>query len=167
MRRREFIAVLLFATTPSRTQAQQPGKPYRIAIIHPSASAADMSETGRNPNLAAFFIEMRRLGYFEGQNLVVDRYASEGRPERWPERASEAVRSSPDLIFAISIRIVEHFKDATTVIPIVGITADPVAAGLVTSLARPTGNLTGVITDAGYEMWDKRLQILREAVPAL
>jgi putative tryptophan/tyrosine transport system substrate-binding protein len=167
MRRREFIAGLLLATTPSRTQAQQPGKVYRIAIIHPSASAADMSETGQNPNLSAFFIELRRLGYVEGQNLVVERYSSEGRPEGWPERAREAVRSNPDLIFAVSIRIVQHLKDATTVIPIVGVTADPVAAGLVTSLARPTGNLTGVIIDAGYEIWDKRLQILREAVPAV
>jgi putative ABC transport system substrate-binding protein len=126
-----------------------------------------MRETGRLPVLAAFFQELRRLGYVEGENLVIERYSTEGRVESWPERVRQAVLSNPDVIFAVSNRPVQQLKAATSMIPIVGFTADPVAAGLVTSLARPGGNLTGVALDAGVAIWDKRLQLLREALPKL
>jgi putative tryptophan/tyrosine transport system substrate-binding protein len=165
MRRREFIASLMLAATMQSTGAQQPRKVYRIAVVHPTASASDMTETGRHPTLPAFFQELRRLGYVEGDNLAVERYSTEGRAESWPERVRQSVHSNPDVIFAVSNRPVQQLKAATTVIPIVGVTADPVAAGLVTSLARSGGNLTGVTIDAGFEIWDKRLQLLREALP--
>jgi putative ABC transport system substrate-binding protein len=96
-----------------------------------------MRETGQHPTLPAFFQELRRLGYVEGDNLTMERYSTEGRAETWPERVRQAVLSNPDVIFAVSNRPVQQLKAATTVIPIVGVTADPVAAGLVTSLARP------------------------------
>ena len=144
MRRRELIASVLLAATMPSTWAQQPRKVYRVAVVHPTASAADMRETGRHPWVPAFFQELRRLGYVEGENLVIERYSTEGRVESWPERVRQAVLSNPDVIFAVSNRPVQQLKAATSMIPIVGVTADPVAGGLVTNLARPGGNLTGV-----------------------
>ncbi len=136
MRRRELIAGVMLAAMMPSTWAQQPRKVYRVAVVHPTVSAADMTETGRLPTLAAFFQELRRLGHIEGENLVVERYSTEGRAESWPERVREAVLSNPDVIFAVSNRPVQQLKAATSMIPIVGVTADPVAAGLVTSLAQ-------------------------------
>ena len=90
MRRREFIAGLLVAATTVRTQAQQSEKVYHIAIVHPSAAVADLSETG-TPRFVAFFKELRRLGYVEEQNIVVERYSGAGRTEHYSELASEVV----------------------------------------------------------------------------
>jgi putative ABC transport system substrate-binding protein len=124
-----------------------------------------MSETSDLPLYAALFKELRRLGYVEGQNLIVERYSAAGREDRFDELAREVARSSPDLIVAATARLVRSFKAATTTIPIVGSTADPVAYGIVASLAHPGGNITGIATDAGIELWGKHLQIAREAIP--
>jgi putative ABC transport system substrate-binding protein len=138
---------------------------YRIAIVHPNAPIADMSETGDHPYYPVFLKELRSRGYVEGRNLALERYSGEGRPERYAEVARNAVWSKPDVILASSTRMVGHLKEATTTIPIVGVTADPVAGGLVASLSRPGGNITGVSVDAGLEPLGKRFGILREAVP--
>ena len=124
-----------------------------------------LSETGGLPIFRALFQELRRLGYVEGQNLVVERYSGEGRTEYYAELARNVVRRKPDLIFAVSARLVQHFKAATTTIPVVGYTSDPVSLGLGASLARPGGNITGVVPDVGLELWDKQLQFLTEATP--
>src|SRR5262245_391526 len=168
MRRREFIILLGGAATigwAHPSHAQQPLKVHRIAIVHPSALPRDMSETGDNPGYRFLFQELRRLGYVEGRNLVVERYSAEGREERFPELAREMVRTKPDLIFATSNPLVVSFKAVTDAIPVLGFMADPVANGIVASLARPSGNITGVSNDAGFEIWSKRLQILREVIP--
>jgi putative ABC transport system substrate-binding protein len=112
------------------------------------------------------FGELRRLGYIEGQNLIVERYSGEGKTAHYAELASEVVRQQPDVILTNASRMVRNFKAATTTIPIVGIIADPVAYGLVDSFARPGGNITGVTTDAGLEILSKRLALLRELIPA-
>ena len=85
MRRREFIALLGGATAawPLAARAQQTEKTHRIALVHPSISTADMSESGANRNYVALFGELRRLGYIEGVNLVVARYSGEGREEHF------------------------------------------------------------------------------------
>ena len=166
MRRREFIAGLLVAATTVRTQAQQSEKVYHIAIVHPSAAVADLSETG-TPRFVAFFKELRRLGYVEGQNIVVERYSGAGRTEHYSELASEVVGQKPDLILTIRSRMVQHFKAATATIPVIGLMADPVPMGIVDSLARPGGNITGICTDSGPEVIGKRLELLREAVPGM
>jgi putative ABC transport system substrate-binding protein len=146
--------------------AQEPGRVYRIAIVHPSASPADMSETERNhPYYPVFFQELRRLGFVEGQNLVVGRYSGEGRPERYAEVARSAVAFKPDAIVANTNRMVKDLKQATTTVPIVGMTADPVGDGLVASLARPGGNITGVSIEVSDQIEGKCLEILKEAVP--
>ncbi len=95
MRRRDLLAGLLLATVVPRrgkAQAQPPGKAYRIAIVHPSHPIAVLSETGGLAHFRAFFEELRRLGYEEGQNLAVERYSGEGRTERYAELA--AIRTS-------------------------------------------------------------------------
>jgi putative ABC transport system substrate-binding protein len=166
MRRREFIAFIsASAAWPLAARAQQLMTPHRIAVVHPSRPIAVMSDSGLWI-FRAFFEELRRLGYVEGQNLVVMRYSGEGRTEHYAELARDVVRSKPELIFAVSARMAQHLKDATSTIPIVAYTADPIANGLAPSLARPAGNITGVVPDAGEQVWDKLLEFLREATPS-
>ena len=143
MRRRDFIAALLLASMVRQTWAEQTANAYRIAIVDPSSMVSEMSETGSSP-YRVLLGELRRLGYTEEQNLIVERHSGEGQTERYVELAREVVRGSPDLIFAETSRIVLYLKEFTSTILIVGITADPVARGIVSSLARPGRNITGV-----------------------
>jgi putative tryptophan/tyrosine transport system substrate-binding protein len=168
MRRREFIALVVGAAAqlPLVAQAQKSQEIRRLAIVNPANPVAELTETG-NPRYVAFFKELRRLGYAEGQNIAVERYSGEGRTEHFAELASEVVSRSPDVILTNRSLLVLNFKAATTTIPIVGLMADPVPWGIVESLARPGGNITGVSTDAGPEIWGKRLDLLREAVPGI
>jgi putative ABC transport system substrate-binding protein len=166
MKRREFIASLLLSAVMPRVQAQQPTKLYRIAFVHPSLPVKEMNKASSILYLKALFGELRRLGYVEGQNLIVERYSGEGRVSHYAELASGAVRQQPDVILASTNRMVRNCKAATATIPIVGLMADPVESGLVSSLARPGGNISGVSSDSGLEIWSKRLGLLRELIPA-
>ena len=166
MKRREFISLLGGATAwPLAARAQQATKTHRIAIVHPSIPVSEMNESGDHPYYPALFKELRRLGYVEGKNLVVARYSGEGREERFPELCRDVVGTKPDVIVTSASRLVLSFKAATHTIPIVAAMADPVPFGIVTSIARPGGNITGVSVEAGLEIWGKRLQVLREATP--
>jgi putative ABC transport system substrate-binding protein len=99
---------------------------------------------------------------------VVERFSGEGRIDHYPELAREATARNPDVIFVITNGMADVLKGVTSTIPIVALTADPVSkSGLVTSLARPGGNITGVSVDAGLELWEKRLQLFRELVPTI
>ena len=161
MKRREFIAGLLVAAASLRqARAQQPAKVHRIAIVTVAIPIADMTETSSFPYYRAFFQELRRFGYIEGRNLIVERYSVE-RPT--VESARDVVRSKPDLIFANGLW--EFILKPLTTIPIVAIMPDPVGFGLVASLAHPGGNITGVSVDAGPEFEAKRLELLKEAFP--
>ena len=107
------------------------------------------------------------LGYLEGRNIVFELRYAEGRPERLPDLASDLVRSKPHLIIAAGGDVAPFAKRATAIIPIVMITsADPVQGGLVASLARPRGHVTGV-TFVSAELAAKRLQFLKEAAPGV
>jgi putative ABC transport system substrate-binding protein len=163
MRRRDLVVGLLLAGVAPAAWAQQTVKVYRIAIVSVAVPVAQMIE---GPFLSPLFEELRRRGYVEGGNLVVERYSGEGRG-RYAELAAEVIRSKPDLIFAYTTGLTMAFKAETTTIPIVAMTSDPVAAGLVSSLARPDANITGVSVDAGIETYGKRLEILREMVPSV
>jgi putative tryptophan/tyrosine transport system substrate-binding protein len=164
MRRREFIAGLLLIAGIQLAERQRAlsGKVYRMAVVDPVVPTAQQTET-----LSPFFQELRRLNYVDGQNLLIERFSGEGRAERFPELARDVVNRNPDLIFAIGYRLVLDFKAATATIPIVGFMGDPVAVGIVPSLARPGGNITGVATDASAEIEAKRLEILKESVPTI
>jgi putative tryptophan/tyrosine transport system substrate-binding protein len=169
MRRRTFIAGLLVAAAAGRAQAQRTEKVYRIARIYgaqPVAEAIKASKTQGSISWV-FFEELRRLGFAEGQNLVYERYSAEGRTDQYSELARDVVRSNPDLIFADTTALVLALKAATTTIPIVvNYMSDPVALGIAPSLARPGGNITGVI-GTGPEFMGKYVELLREAVPGL
>jgi putative tryptophan/tyrosine transport system substrate-binding protein len=163
MRRREFTIGVLLVATARPAQAQKPAK-RRLAILHPAIPAAKITE---DIFWRGFFADLGRLGYVEGENLIVDRYSAEGHHERYPDLAREIVASHPDVIVTVSIPVVIALTAATRTIPIVAnMLEDPVKAGLVASLARPGINLTGVHRDAGVEIWGKRLETLKEAIPS-
>ena len=167
MRRRDFITALgTAATWPLAARAQQPAKMNRIACVISSGKVSTMSVSGTR-NYRVFFEELSRLGYVEDQNLGVERYSGEGRPERYAELARDVVNTHPDLILAVGARLSLDFKMATTTVPIVTMIVDPIALGLVTSIARPGGNITGVAIAAGLEIIGKRMGLLVEAMPKL
>src|SRR5262249_9525352 len=101
----------------------------------------------------------------EGENLIVERYSTGDQEERTGELAREVVRTRPDVIVSSGTPLLLALKAATPTIPIVGVMYDPVAFGLVASMARPGGNITGVSVDAGIELWTKYLEMVREIVP--
>jgi putative tryptophan/tyrosine transport system substrate-binding protein len=168
MRRRDFIGGLMFAAVTARAQAHQTGKVYRIAFAHPTAPVVDQNQASRGSlTIPAIFEELTRLGYVEGRNLLIERYSGEGRAAHYPDLARQIVSRNPDLIIAFNNNLVLDLKAATSTIPIVGTMAFPVEAGIVASLARPGGNITGVSTDVGQDQWAKRIQLLKEAVPQI
>ena len=112
-----------------------------------------------------FLGELRRLGYVEGQNLLVERVSSVGRAEHYREMMSDVVRSNPDVVLTSSLNPTLDLKAQTQTIPIVGYLPDPVALGIVSSVARPGGNITGVYNS--FEIWGKCLGLLKEAMPTL
>src|SRR5437667_8093345 len=168
MKRRKFISLLGGAAVagPLTARAQQPARQHRIAIFHPAIPTTLLTETGGGSAWRAFFAELRRLGYVEGQNLIVERYSAEGHHERYADVVREIVTRNPDLIVTGTNPVVIAFTAATSTIPVVAFMLDPLKAGLVTNLARPGGNLTGITLDPGIEIWGKRLEILKEAVPS-
>ena len=166
-RRREFIAVLLSAIANGSAQAQQSTKVYNIAIVDPTNAVAKITETAGSPTYRGLFEELHRRGYVEGRNLLIERFSAVGQGEHYPDLARDVVRRNPDLIFEIGTRLLIALKAATVTIPIVAIGADPVRMGVVKSLARPGGNITGVSGDAGLEIVGKRLELLKEAFPRI
>ena len=166
MRRREFTAGVLLAAATKAAWAQPRSTLRRIAIFHPAIPVKLLTETGGGTAWRAFFGELRRLGYVEGQNLIVERYSAEGHHERYAAIARDIVSSNPELIVTGTNPVVTTFKAATSAIPLVAFMVDPLKAGLVASLARPGGNLTGITLDPGIELWGKRLELLKEALPS-
>jgi putative ABC transport system substrate-binding protein len=143
-------------------EAQQPKKIPRIGCL-------TASDVGRGRDIKSIRLALRELGYIEGQNIVIEYRSAEGKRDRRPELAAELVRLKVDIIVVSgggeTIRAV---KNATKTIPIVmaGRGIDPVVSGLIDSLARPGGNVTG-ITNLSRELGGKRLELLKEAVPKL
>jgi putative ABC transport system substrate-binding protein len=168
MRRRDFIAGLIFAVGMGRAQAQQAGKVYRMALAYPTVPVADQTQASKGSLvIPAILEELPRLGYVEGRNLLIERYSGEGRAAHYPDLVSQIVSRNPDLIIAISSNFTLDFKAATSTIPIVGIFNAPIEFGIVPSLARPGGNITGVSLDVGEDQVLKRIQLLKEAVPQI
>jgi len=141
--------------------AQQAGKVFRIGFLDPSTAS------GSAGLLEVFLQELGKLGWIEGKNFIIEYRFGEQKPERVPELAADLVRLKVDLIWVSGITAALAAKKATTTIPIVMTSVvDPVGAGLVASLARPGGNVTG-FSGLGAELNTKRLEILKDAVPKL
>jgi putative ABC transport system substrate-binding protein len=151
---------------PLVARAQQPAKQHRIAFVHSGIPADKLTETAGPFWVRRFHETLRGLGDVEGSNLIIERYSAEGRADRYAALVAEVVGRKPDVIVANLNDLVKAFAAATVTIPIVVVTGDPIAGGLVTNLAHPTGNLTGVSINAGIEIHSKRLQLLKEAVPS-
>ena len=144
-------------------EAQQPKKVFRIGYL---SSFEPATESARAEGIR---LALRELGYIEGQNIATEYRYAEGKGDRMPELAAELVRLKVDIIVAAGgAGLIQAAKNATKTIPIVmaGTGSDPVEAGLVESLARPGGNITG-ITTLSRELAGKRLELLKEAVPKL
>ena len=163
MRRREFITLLGGAASwPLAAHAQQPMA--KLPTIGFLGSATLLVESQR---VAAFVQRLRQLGWIENRNVAIEYRWAEGRIERFTELAAEFARLKVDLIVAATTPAVIAAKQATAAIPIVFATVnDPVSTGLVASLARPGGNLTGLSNQLG-DTASKRLELLREIVPGL
>lgn len=161
MERRRFLALLVASAAPGMAQAQTAEKVARIAYLSP------LSPDSGEAWLAAFRAGLKEHGYIEGRNVVVDvRYAA-GKLERLPALAAELARAKPDVFVAYGQDAVQAADRATSTVPVViSNTQDPVASGLVASLARPGGKITGM-SDFHAASTTKRLELLREALPRL
>ena len=147
-------AALLRAQTSS-------GSLRRVGVLAPSTQTKD------DITLKPFFDQMRELGWIEGQNIAYDRVYADDHLERLRQLAAELVARKPDLIYAPPQSSAVAAKQATLTIPVVfGAVPDPVGIGLVTSLARPGGNVTGV-SSIGHSLAPKRIQLLREVLPGV
>ena len=154
------LATVILVSTPA-ANAQQTGKIFRIGFLDNS------NATDSRFRLEAFWQETRKLGWIEGKNITVEYRFAEGKNDRLPELAVDLVRLKVDLIVVTTMPPALAAKSATTTTPIVMTSvADPVGAGLVASLARPGGNLTG-LSGLAFELNTKRLEILKDAVPKL
>ena len=163
MRRRDLVAGLLVATMAANAFAQQSDKMRRIGYL----SVSPKYPAGSNPIYDAFVDRLRELGYVEGENISIDWLSAGGYADRLPELASEMVRSNVNVIVCPNTQTTLAAKRATTTIPIVFCAAsDPAETGLVNSLARPGGNVTGLSVNGG-ELSRKRLELLKEVLPTL
>jgi putative ABC transport system substrate-binding protein len=158
--RRSFIGTLAAGLLAAPLAAEaQAGKVPRIGYLHPDLAA--------NPHLhEAFRQGLRDLGYVEGRNVVIEYRDAEGKPERLPALAAELVALKVDVLVAQPTVAALAAKQATRTLPIVFPVAEPVTSGLVTSLARPGGNITG-LSILAPEMGGKGLELLKQAVPGV
>jgi putative ABC transport system substrate-binding protein len=157
MKRREFIAAsAALLVSPRRSLAQ--GPPRRIGYLDSAPLYL--------PNFKVWQDSMRDHGWIEGKNLIVDYRSAEGHAERVAPLANELVALKPDVLVGVSPQVALALKSATATIPIIFVAVfDPVATGLVQSLSRPGGNITGLATYAPGDWLAKRIEILRELVP--
>ena len=160
MNRRSFISTmaLSFTLAPLAAEGQQSGKVWRIGYLS--------NASGTGPTEEVFRQALRQLGYVEGQNLVIEWRFAKGNLDRHPELATELVRLQVDCIISIGTAPTLAAKQATSTIPIVmgTLSDDPVQHGLIASLARPGGNITGVV-DIAHGLAAKRLEFFKEVVP--
>lgn len=160
MDRREFVYAITtcFLAAPFVSRAAQAGRVYHLGILRATAPSPEID--------AQIPLAMRELGYVEGENLIVEYRHAAGKMEDLPVLARELVHLRVDVICTVGLSATRAAKEATKSIPIVMFTdGDPVALGLVSSLARPDGNLTGVLLSAASTLTGKRMELLKEAIP--
>jgi putative ABC transport system substrate-binding protein len=159
MRSAAFALLLSSMVAPLAVDAQQPEKLYRIGMLERTSMVVNAA------NVDGFRQGLRELGYIEGKTFVIEYRSSDGRDERYPGLAAELVRRKVDLIVTRGTPAALAAKQATAGIPVVITgTGDPVGQGIVASLARPGGNVTGLSAQV-TDIYAKRVQILKELVP--
>src|SRR4051812_24577711 len=166
MRRREFIIGLwaTFATQLTANAQQQSGKTFRVGYL----GFGTGTSRGSIALQQSFVQGLRNFGWIEGQNVAIEYRFAEGRDHALPSLVQELVGRGLDVIVAYPTPAVLAAKNATTTVPIVGIGLDnPIQNGLIASLARPGGNITGLTYSAGPEIFGKHLELLKEVVPAV
>jgi len=146
---------------PLAAYAQQPIKIPRVGYLTGDSLSADL------PRRDAFKQGLRELGYMEGQNILIDYRTADGNVDQLAELAAELHRLKADVLFAFTAQAVEAVKNEMPNMPIVGVAPDLVAQRLVVSLARPGGNITGLSTTAGPEIYGKYLELLKDAAPKI
>jgi putative tryptophan/tyrosine transport system substrate-binding protein len=161
--RREAVTFLGGASVawPLAARAQQPAKVPLLGYLTGDSDSADL------PRRKAFREGLRTLGYDEGQTILIEYRTAAGSAEKLSALAAEFSRLNVDVLFTFTANATEAAAKAMPTTPIVSITADPVSAGLVASLARPGGNITGLSTLVGTEIYSKYLELLKEVVPNL
>jgi putative tryptophan/tyrosine transport system substrate-binding protein len=164
MKRRDFVAGAVSFVAITRVAAQPVANSRRLTIVDVSSPQSRMYENSES-YYRFLFVELRRLGHVEGQNLTVERYGKEQNLPDAAALAAQVVRSNPDVIYALIP--FSAISKATSTIPLVTVSGDPVAAGYVQSLAHPGGNITGVSVDAGPSIHGKRIALLREMFPSM
>jgi ABC-type uncharacterized transport system substrate-binding protein len=168
MDRRAFVTGLgSLLAVPFTSEAQQAGKLYRIGLLEQGSRPSPSHSAGSADSAAWFRQGMRELGWVEGQNIVIEYRYAEGKAERLPDLATELVSLKMDVIVSGGTLAPLAAKQATSTIPIVlAASGDPVGTGLVTNLAKPGGNVTG-LSNLSRDLTAKRLQLLKEIVPRL
>jgi putative ABC transport system substrate-binding protein len=165
MRRRNLLFGLFAVAATGSVRAEQTKKVHRIAIVIAAGPVTEITESGE-AFWQSLFDELRRLGYVEGQNLLIERYSGEGRAGNYADLVRDVLGRDPELIIIIGSNVLTlDFKAASATIPIVATLASPVEMGIVASLARPGGNITGAAVDVGLEQWGKRIQLLQQMMP--
>src|SRR5262249_12385312 len=160
-RRKLLVALGGAVAWPLAARAQQPERMRRIGWVWIGRSA------GISPELAGVRQGLKDFGYIEGQNVIVEYRFAEGRRDRIADLVSELVQMRPDVLVGLGNPVITALKNATTAIPIVFMTGDPVAAGYVASVARPGGNMTGVSMMQGIAgLTAKRIELLKDVLPA-
>jgi putative tryptophan/tyrosine transport system substrate-binding protein len=157
------VLALSLTLPPLAGEAQQAGKVYRVGVLSSASSILEDVGQWRQP----FLERLSDLGWVVGQNLTFESRRAEGKPDRLPGLAAELVQLKVSMILAFGNQAALAAKGATATIPIVMLAVDPVGSGLVASLARPGGNITGLTNEAGLEIFSKRLQLLKEAAPKI
>jgi putative tryptophan/tyrosine transport system substrate-binding protein len=156
--RRAFVyGAVAVAGIPVAAEGQRGGRPTRIGFLQWGSAEGEVE---------AFRQGLRELGYFDGQNIIIEYRHAEGRSDRLHDFVVELLRSRVDIIVTFTTPATKAAQQGTKTIPIVSVSADPVGTGLVTSLARPGGNVTG-LSLVGPEADEKALDLLKETVPSL
>ena len=169
MNRRDTLTGMLALGVAPLAAFAQSEKVYRVGVVFYTTPAGDLTGSEpAHPPLRNLLQELRKLGYVEGKNLVLDRVSAEGHNERYSEIIADMLRRKPDVLIASGSELGLALKRATSTVPIVmASVSQPVKNGLVASLARPGGNITGLAIDVTPEIEAKRLGLLKELVPKL
>jgi ABC-type uncharacterized transport system substrate-binding protein len=171
MRRRDFITLLggAAAAWPLRAVAQRPGRVYRVGLVFTTSAVSEMA--GRDPihPLAKSFVQgLSMLGYVQGENLLLEHRSAQGKFDRFPEIMQELVSIPVDVIVTVANPMTQAAKGVTGTVPIVmAYSVSPVEHGMVQSLNRPGGNVTGLAMNVGSEIPGKQLQVLKEFLPRI